>query len=407
VPNSHGDLPVTSAEPAWVELKSRIMAGVKHGPAAAGYDGYRQLFFGACKSAIARGYTFNDLWVACRSDPRFAAADSFLGNVIDARGQTEAMRYLLSHWNAAERSVRSHAPFTGRQAVREHLAAQLHEVVTARFPGKGGATRLKLLLVILDAALTQGSVTPAVSRLEFEIWTGLGRNALESGLGALLAAGVLTKQTGEHGHRTRWTVHTAPLVHADEPIGGSFTDGLPDTSNPRLLPSHDVWSARDLSGCWHLYLLLSYADSPVASQSLAETSGLHPKVVRRKLAAMAEHGVALQRGDGEWSRGSTDLDTVAANLGVTGTAALRRDRAEHRAKVRRAWLDQRDEAIRKHQRLRTQWSEWADALSAAAITHTSDGRLSFAYIDNSWGAFCRAIRIDDRSHNPDSDEAEL
>ncbi len=90
----------------------------------------------------------------------------------------------------------------------------------------------------------------------------------------------------------------------------------------------DVWRrGGGLGGnAWRTYAALS-PEIPQSSKKLAQRLGLSHQVVRRHLARLGSHGLAVRDGEWRWRKGEVPPEDVAAKLGVAGKGE--RQRLEH------------------------------------------------------------------------------
>src|SRR5262249_19006687 len=114
--------------------------------------------------------------------------------------------------------------------------------------------------------------------------------------------------------------------HSYLPYGGCMTSVSLAHTDSKTGAGADVWRSKGLGKV--AFLIWSCLDlaNEQPSAALAPRVQLHQRTIKKYLAILAEHGLAVGDGCGGWRRGDADLDEVARALGVAGEGARQRRR---------------------------------------------------------------------------------
>jgi hypothetical protein len=370
---------------ARLPLSPRMTRALADGASTVGYVSEATLDFAVCLSAVQRGYTFDEVWRAYWHDPRIRSGADRLDAMTRRGGPGAALKYLLKRYEAARRRHAA-SGIRGRYDVSVVWSALLHRLPGVPFPGKGGPAELALLMTVMAAGFEQEDLAPRVSRLDFMVTTGLSHEGVERGLKRLAKRG-LAECDGRPavGMKARWRLSESAINDRAAEIEGCFIGGVGGlTSNPRLLPAHDVWIAGGLGlGCWHFLLLLEFA-GPLETNDVLRITGTSRETGRGRLVRLAAAGLLRKTGD-MWAAGGADLDDVASRLGMSGRLEQHRRAAMARVEQGAEWLQQRNEAVEKVLDFR----DWRQKVYAATAPVATLRGWRFTVVDDSSEAYER------------------
>ncbi len=209
----------------------------------------------------------------------------------------------------------------------------------------GGPSVTRVLRAVLsvagEAGRTRGlhlSVRTVAER------AGVSRGTAQSALAYLQAVQILTRQD-PHQVRDGQARAATYLLETDRYV---LPDDSPEDDDHAVqvaaaaLLSHDAWRWGGLGGAaGHVWVLLSDVDGLTAAQ-VAGLRGVSVTWTRRLLGRLAQHGLAVRRGD-TWTRctlavAQDRLDVAAQHVGTAGKGD--RQRLRH-ATERAAWSEGR------------------------------------------------------------------
>lgn len=287
------------------------------------------------------------------------------------RATTE--RFVRSALAKARRHQEESTGFVDRAAALAFLAGIRASVddEPGRWKGRGGASDRAVLLAALDLAMERGATTFGASVRQLADGANIGVKAAFSSIGRLsdwlevIERGAGTRAStlrlrGRHGNaRGR---HGDPLCpRRTEPEG---CDDVRTTA--------DVWRwGAGALGKSTAYVYAQLGASPRSTADLAAALDVDPRTVRRHLAKMREHQLAITVLDG-WIRGPADPDDVADAIGVAGRGAAQRQAHSRRVALRRLALEHmarpRERTPAQHKRTPRQrsdaqwWATWWGSL---------------------------------------------
>jgi hypothetical protein len=133
-------------------------------------------------------------------------------------------------------------------------------------------------------------------------------------------------------HKGKATLWTLKIPEGDwdvqEDNTRTYLDGSLSTFKSVIqlhTPRHDTFRWRGLGpNAQRIWLVLK--DQHMIGNHIAQTLGLNPGTVYRRLKVMAVHGLVEKQPDGTWKSLSPDLDEVAMDLGVAGAGDFQKAR---------------------------------------------------------------------------------
>jgi hypothetical protein len=297
----------------FITVSDQVLLGSRRGPQAAGYKNIDTLFLAFCMSAQGHDTLKLDARRAVAVDTRFEVLLRQMIRLERRTGPAAAERYFDERWATATR--RRADSLMSPQEVVVYWSTVGHRLLGVPFPGKGGAGQLAVLLAVVLAGLADHNIRPRLSRVGFQLATGLSESSVRRATAAAIKRGLLIEHPPrELGHATRWTVNASAITDRAVAIDGYFMGGLPGSNSTlRLMPNHPVWAGRSLiRGHWHIFQVLAFIGQ-VSESTLATVTGNNPVVIRRRLLTMATYGLVAPTGDHEWVLGPNSL-AIAVDL---------------------------------------------------------------------------------------------
>jgi Mn-dependent DtxR family transcriptional regulator len=309
------------------------------------------------------------------------------GEKVQAMTRTVAEKYIHRSWIHAQEYHATFPPVGSRADVRDRLNRIRTAADSMAWRGRGGATDRAVLEAHFGLALELGRLTYHASVRDIAERAGITAPTASRAHGRLRDGGWLRLVHAAAGvNANSWELRSGPGSSCNTPGSAStaeadrFDDGQADraAAAPRRPGGHDetlgadVWrwrhsfndglgqSARRI---WNLLEI----NVPQTTKTLATMLGVTPRAVRRLLARLAQHGLAMRTSSG-WCRLNPDLKAVAARVGTFGAAVRQReihndDREKYRAQYLRA-SRRREETI-------MEFAETGNAMTAGE-TQVSD-----------------------------------
>jgi hypothetical protein len=395
--DSRTEAKARSQRGGFITVSDQVLLGSRRGPQAAGYKNIDTLFLAFCMSAQGHDTLMLDARRAVAVDTRFEVLLRRMMRLERLKGSAAAERYFDERWATATRR-RADSLMSPHEVVM-YWSTVGHRLIAVPFPGKGGAGQLAVLLAVVLAGLADHNVRPRLSRVGFQLATGLSESSVRRAIAAAIERGLLIEHPPrELGHSSRWTVNASAITDRAVAIDGYFMGGLsPSNSTLRLMPNHPVWAGRSLiRGHWHVFQVLAFMGQ-VSECALATVTGNNAVVTRRSLLTMATYGLVVSAGDHEWVVGPNDLDAVAEQLNLVKVANRRDEAAIQTAAQDREYLHNRDQAVRKDRDYR----EWKQAYWARSVQPNGRGGLVFTKLETpTWQMWRDSLATDTEDKPP-------
>jgi hypothetical protein len=282
------------------------------------------------------------------------------GEKVQGRTEDSAWRYVAACWTKAEVLVARQPAIRDRAGVLRKIVEVRAAVEAQRWKGTTGATDRRVMEAHLRIATRTGKVVYGAAVRTVAELAGCGLEAVVNAHTRLRHQGWLKLVTGarsREGLANVWSLriprggdkteqsdqHHAGRVGlrirtVTSPLGGDERDcAVSDT--PTASPHQDVWRRGALGGhAWRVWSSLAPRTSR-SSRHIADLLGLEQPTVRRCLARLGRHGLAVHAPDWYWRRGAASPEEVAGKLGVTGAGERQRCRHVDQRRAHRMSID--------------------------------------------------------------------
>lgn len=282
------------------------------------------------------------------------------GEKVQGRGKDAAWRYVAACWTKAKTLVARQPTIRDRAGALRVITEVRAAVEAHRWKGIAGATNRRVMEAHLRIATETGKVAYGAAVRTVAEHAGCGLEGVVKGHARLRHQGWLKLVTGprwREGKASVWSlriprgvtqpnnqISTTPEESGYEPEqsylprGGDERDcAVSDT--PTASPDQDVWTRGALGG--HAWRVWSHLDPQTSrsSRQIADRLGLKQPTVRRYLARLGRHGLAVHDLDRRWWRGEATPEEVAVKLGVAGAGERQRRRHADQRLTHRMSID--------------------------------------------------------------------
>jgi hypothetical protein len=274
----------------------------------------------------------NSDWTQEQYAAAILASTSRAGDKIRHRRDRDA--YIARCWDMAELLISTSQPSMSakdREQAREYLT--MVGIAAAHHPwrGSGGASDRTVLRTHLLHAWGLGRIVYDLDVRTVSVVTHLSKSTVVTAQRRLRRAGwLLLVRPSRCPHAASWAVlpQFARQAKSELTRTHSIQGGCINVCSTEFTPvdlGHDTWARAGLGKSTARVYEHLHATEQIATTILAKILDIGLRMVRKHLAKLRQHELAVTDGRGHWLRGPADPATVAKTLGVAG---LRQDRWE-------------------------------------------------------------------------------